>query len=155
MFHQAHDNEVPLKKIFIHLLINHVWMKGWEDDSISRKTPVPFLKGSTISMLPYYRACNISWAKQKRNEQLIFYDPEKKNQARKKDKAKDPKNPWYLKNEPKWTLIKEKSKEKKGKRIQIRTFEGDFPLLVCGFARTRLPWTMRKKAPEKFNIEES
>lgn len=36
---------------------------------------------------------------EKKNEQLIFYDPEKKNQARKRQKDKERKNPWS-KNEP-------------------------------------------------------
>jgi len=131
------------------LLINQIWMKSWEDDSISRESPDPFLKGSTISMLPYYRVCTISW---ERNEQLIFYDPEKKNQARKRQKDKERKNPWS-KNEPTYTLLKQIVKIK-GKRT-FRTFEGDFPLLVCGFTWTWLPWTKRKKAWDKLTLKKA
>jgi len=67
---------------------------------------------------------------------------QKKKIKQEKRKAKKNKS-MVQKRAPNNTLQKEL--KQKGKRT-IRTFEGDFPLLVCSFARTRLPMNQAEKA---------
>lgn len=74
------------------------------------------------------------------NSWFLWTRKKKSSKEKKKGKDKRPKTQKIQgpENEPKYELFKRNIVKKKGKKIKIQTFEGDFPLLVCGFARTRL-----------------
>jgi len=87
MTHQAHDNKVPLKREDIYSFTNQSCL----DEKLGKMIPsperpqTPSLKGSTISSATILSSLRVPLA-EKKERTVDFYDPEKKNQARKKEK---------------------------------------------------------------------
>jgi len=92
----------------------------------------PSLKGSTISSATILSSLRVPLA-EKKERTVDFYEPEKKIKQEKRKKAKERKNPRSKLSQIMKTLMK-KTSDSKREKSAIQTFEGDFPLLVCGFA---------------------
>jgi len=112
------------------------------------KTPEPFLKGSTISMLPYYRVCTISWA-EKRTVDFLW--PRKKKSSKKKAKDKEkihgPKTSQIINSN-------EANSEDKGKK-NIPNLWRRFSTLGMWFCFDSTSLDQEEKSLKEINIEKS